>query len=237
MLAALPMSGASSMRPRWKETGRRSGLLGAFANSTGSKMKCARPLPAERQAQRQAQAPAIWAEMKSRAEQLQPLLLPKSSLGKAIRYFLHEYEALQIYLERPDYLIDNNLCENSIRPSCVGKRRWLFIGHPDAGWRSAVIYSIIQSCRRRGIDPQEYLTDVLGRLPANEEYRDRLSTARNLAGSSIESGRRSSYLPQPLIRVPYTFLKNSALTKGMHRRGLLDGVASARVREGSGRSD
>ena len=93
------------------------------------------------------------------------MLLPQSSLGKAIRYFLHEHEALQIYLERPDYLIDNNLCENSIRPSCVGKRRWLFIGHPDAGWRTAVIYSIIQSCRRRGIDPQVYLTDVLGRLP------------------------------------------------------------------------
>jgi transposase len=121
--------------------------------------------PEERQALRQAQAPAIWAEMKTRAEQLQPLLLPQSSLGKAIRYFVSEYAALQIYLERPDYQIDNNLIENSIRPSCVGKRRWLFIGHPQAGWRSAVIYSIIQSCRRRGIDPQEYLTDVLGRLP------------------------------------------------------------------------
>ncbi len=121
--------------------------------------------PEERQSIRQAQAPAIWAEMKIRAEQLQPVLLPQSSLGKAIRYYLNEYEALQIYLERPDYQIDNNLCENSIRPSCVGKRRWLFIGHPDAGWRSAVIYSIIQSCRRRSIDPQEYLTDVLRRLP------------------------------------------------------------------------
>ena len=120
----------------------------------------------ERQAIRQARAPAIWAEIKTRAEQLQPVLLPQSSLGKAVRYCLNEYEVLQIYLERPDYQIDNNLCENSIRPSCVGKRRWLFIGHPDAGWRSAVIYSIIQSCRRRSIDPQEYLTDVLGRLPA-----------------------------------------------------------------------
>ena len=47
----------------------------------------------------------------------------------------------------------------------MGKKRWLFIGHPDAGWRSAVIYSIIQSCRRRGIDPQEYLSDVLARMP------------------------------------------------------------------------
>ena len=47
----------------------------------------------------------------------------------------------------------------------MGRKRWLFIGHPDAGWRSAVIYSILGSCRRRGINPQDYLTDVLRRLP------------------------------------------------------------------------
>lgn len=41
----------------------------------------------------------------------------------------------------------------------------LFLGHPQAGWRSAVIYSIIGSCRRRGLNPQEYLSDVLRRLP------------------------------------------------------------------------
>jgi len=145
--------------------------------------------PAERQALRQAQAPDLWAEMKARAEQLQPLLLPKSSLGKAIRYFLHEYEALQIYLERPDYQLDNNLCENSVRPSCVGKRRWLFIGHPEAGWRSAVIYSIIQSCRRRGIDPQEYLTDILGRMPAmkNTEIDSLLPEIWQAARSKVDA--------------------------------------------------
>jgi transposase len=121
--------------------------------------------PADRQATRQTQAPPIWAEMKTRAKELQPHLLPKSSLGKAVNYFLNEYDALQVYLEAPEYQIDNNLIENSIRPSCVGKKRWLFIGHPQAGWRSAVIYSILQSCRRRGLNPQEYLTDVLRRLP------------------------------------------------------------------------
>jgi transposase len=50
----------------------------------------------------------------------------------------------------------------------VGRRRWLFIGHPAAGWRSAVIYSVIVRCRRRGINPLGYLTDVLRRLPALE---------------------------------------------------------------------
>jgi len=54
------------------------------------------------------------------------------------------------------------------------RKRWLFIGHPDAGWRSVVIYTIIQSCRRREINPQEYLTDMLRRLPAikNHEVKE-----------------------------------------------------------------
>jgi hypothetical protein len=126
-----------------------------------------RDLPAaQRQAIRQARAPQIWAGMKTRAEELQPKLLPKSTLGKALRYFLSEYDVLLVYLESPEYQIDNNLVENAIRPSCVGKKRWLFIGHPEAGWRSAVIYSILQSCRRRRLDPQQYLTDVLTRLPS-----------------------------------------------------------------------
>ena len=121
--------------------------------------------PEERQAVRQARAPQIWAEMKTRAQELKAVFLPKSSLGKAVNYFLNEYQVLLVCLESPEFQIDNNLIENAIRPSCVGKRRWLFIGHPDAGWRSAVIYSILQSCRRRGIETQEYLTDVLTRMP------------------------------------------------------------------------
>ena len=44
------------------------------------------------------------------------------------------------YLEEGVYEIDNNLVENAIRPTCLGKKNWLFIEHPDAGWRSAVIY-------------------------------------------------------------------------------------------------
>ncbi len=121
--------------------------------------------PSERHVLRQRQAPAIWQTLKARALELQPKFLPKSTLGSALRYFLDEYGALTGYLREGRFEIDNNLIENSIRPSAVGKKRWLFIGHPDAGWRSAVIYSILVSCRRRGINPQDYLTDVLRRLP------------------------------------------------------------------------
>lgn len=104
---------------------------------------------------------------------LQPLLqsaqekvLPQSPLGKAVRYCLAEWGALNSYLRDGRLEIDNNLTENAIRPSAVGKKNWLFIGHPEAGWRSAVIYSIVVSCQRRGIDPWQYLNDVLKRLPS-----------------------------------------------------------------------
>jgi hypothetical protein len=53
--------------------------------------------------------------------------------------------------------LDTNLVENSIRPTKLGAKNWLFIGHPDAGERSAIIYSIVVSCRRRGIDPLAYV--------------------------------------------------------------------------------
>jgi transposase len=124
--------------------------------------------PAERRQGRLQKAPAIWLAMKRRAEAIRadPRVLPKSTLGNAARYLLNEYTALIGYLRDGRFEIDSNLVENDVRPSAVGKRRWLFIGHPNAGWRSAVIYTIIQSCRRYGINPQEYLTDVLGRLPS-----------------------------------------------------------------------
>ncbi len=122
--------------------------------------------PDQRYQIRQEQAPAIWEALKKRAEQLQPKLLPKSTLGQAVNYFLKEYDALLRYLQAGRFEIDNNLVENDIRPTVVGRKRWLFIGHPDAGWRSAVIYSLLISARRRGLNPQAYLTDILARLPS-----------------------------------------------------------------------
>ena len=82
-----------------------------------------------------------------------------------------EYAALTEYLRDGRFEIDNNLVENAIRPRAVGRKRWLFLGHPEAGWRSAVIYSMIGGCRRRGLNPQEYLTDVLGRLPGLKTHQ------------------------------------------------------------------
>ena len=121
--------------------------------------------PAQRHVFRHQQAPAIWEALKAKAVELQPKFLPGSTIGSAIRYFLDEYDGLKGYLRDGRCEIDYYGAENSIRPSAIGEKRWLFIGHPEADWVSALIYSITVSCRRRGINPQDYVTDVLRHLP------------------------------------------------------------------------
>ena len=88
-----------------------------------------------------------------------------SALGEAINYALSQWAKLTVYLEYPQTRIDNNLTEQSIRPCKLGAKNWLFIGHPDTGHRSAVIYTLIESCKRHDIEPQAYLTDILKKLP------------------------------------------------------------------------
>ena len=91
--------------------------------------------------------------------------LPQSPLAGAIEYSLGLWSTLTVYLADGRVEIDNNLVENAIRPTAIGKKNWLFVGDADAGERSAIIYTIIESCRRRGLDPYAYLKDVLTRLP------------------------------------------------------------------------
>jgi len=91
--------------------------------------------------------------------------LPQSPLGSALDYALGQWTSLQVFLTDGRVEIDNNLVENAIRPTALGKKNWLFIGEANAGDRSAILYTIIESCRRRGIEPYAYLREVLTRLP------------------------------------------------------------------------
>jgi transposase len=91
--------------------------------------------------------------------------LPQSLLGQAMDYTLGQWPTLEVYLADGRVELDNNLVENAIRPTAIGKKNWLFIGDAEAGQRSAIIYTVVESCRRRGLDPFAYLRDVLTRLP------------------------------------------------------------------------
>ena len=98
--------------------------------------------------------------------------LPKSRLGEACAYLLNHWEVLVAHQCYSVTRLDNNLIENAIRPSAIGKKNWLFIGHPDAGQRSAIIYSLVVSCQRHGKDPLAYLRDVLRRMPTLTNQAD-----------------------------------------------------------------
>lgn len=88
-----------------------------------------------------------------------------SAIGKALDYSLKRWRALSRYLDDGAVPIDNNWCENQIRPWALGRKNWLFAGPLRSGQSAAAIVSLIQSARINGHDPYAYLKDVLTRLP------------------------------------------------------------------------
>lgn len=93
-------------------------------------------------------------------------LVPEgSAIAKALDYSLKRWIALTRYLDDSAVPIDNNWCENQIRPWALGRSNWLFAGSLRSGKRAAAIMSLIQSARLNGHDPYAYLKDVLTRLP------------------------------------------------------------------------
>jgi transposase len=92
-------------------------------------------------------------------------------MGLALEYALSNWPLLGVYLEDGRVKIDQNLVENAIRPTALGKRNWLFIGEAEAGERSAILYTIVESCRCRGLDPYAYLRHVLSRLPFSTNWQ------------------------------------------------------------------
>jgi len=110
--------------------------------------------------------------LKRTAVHLRGRVLPQSLLGQACTYLLGHWEVLVAHCDHGCSRLDTNWVENAIRPSALGKKNFLFVGHPDAGQRSAIIYSLVVSCQRRAIDPFVYMKDVLGRLPAMTNFDD-----------------------------------------------------------------
>jgi transposase len=114
--------------------------------------------------------------------------LPQSLLGQAMEYALGQWATLDVYLQDGRIEIDNNLVENAIRPTAVGKKNWLFVGEAGAGQRGAIIYTLIESCRRRKIDPYAYLRDVLGRLPSLTNHQIATVTPQAWAKAKAQKG-------------------------------------------------
>jgi hypothetical protein len=97
--------------------------------------------PELRQAVRAWQSRPVLTRLHLAMELVRRRTLPEGLLGQAIDYALVRWECLTRYVADGALEIDNNLIENAIRPSALGKKNWLFIGHPTAGERSAILYT------------------------------------------------------------------------------------------------
>ena len=95
--------------------------------------------------------------------------LPRSAFGQAIDYALFNWPLLGVYLENSRSQIDNNLAENSIRPTALERRTGSSSAMPMG--TQCILYTIIDSCRCRGIDPHAYLRSVLTRLPSMTNWQ------------------------------------------------------------------
>lgn len=138
-----------------------------------AQLRHSRAGPRRRQAERASWSRPVLARLHRALVRLKTVrrYLPQSLMGKAIDYALNQWASLQLFLEDGRLEIDNNLVENAIRPTAIGKKNWLFFGEAAAGERSAILYTIIESCRRRDIDPFAYLRDVFTRLPSMTNWQ------------------------------------------------------------------
>jgi transposase len=87
--------------------------------------------------------------------------LPASATAKAANYTLSLWQKLTRVLDHPELELSTNLAENSMRSIALGRKNWIHFGHKDAGPRIAAILSVIESCRRLGLNPRDYLAEVL----------------------------------------------------------------------------
>lgn len=116
---------------------------------------------------RQQQAVPVMTELKTYLDQQYDSgqVLPKSAIGIAIKYALGQWWKIQRYLQDGTVEIDNNLVENAIRPVALGRKNYLFAGSEQGAKWGAMIYTLLASANRQGINPLDYLADVLRRLP------------------------------------------------------------------------
>ena len=121
---------------------------------------------------RQEHSVPVLAELQAWLQKTQPLVTPKSALGTALAYMGNLWSRLTVYTQRGDLPIDNNRCENAIRPFVIGRKAWLFSDTPAGAHASAVIYSLVQTAKANGLEPYAWLRRVLRDLPAAKTVED-----------------------------------------------------------------
>jgi transposase len=124
--------------------------------------------------ERRKNAKPILDDFKRWLDEISPKTPPKGLLGKAISYTLNQWDRLVRYLDDGLLRPDNNLAENAIRPFVVGRKNWLFSGHPRGAKASAALYSLIETAKANDLEPYSYLRFLFDRLPhakSEDDYK------------------------------------------------------------------
>jgi transposase len=149
--------------------------------------------PDDKLAARHARSKPVWDELAAWCAVRKKYEPPASKLGVALRYFTNHQAALARFLEYGEVPLDNGIVERLHVRTALTRKNFLFAGADSGGDRAAIAYTILGSCRLAGVDPREYLADVLPRLTGRIRLKDlpdllppRWAAAR--AGTSATAG-------------------------------------------------
>lgn len=120
--------------------------------------------PEVRRAQRQARAGPLLAALRNWLEKLLPRVSAKSEIAQAIRYSLARWRALTRYVDDGRLEMDNNAAERALRGVSLGRKNFLFMGSDAGGERAAAFYSLVETAKLNGLDPEAYLREVFTRI-------------------------------------------------------------------------
>ena len=121
--------------------------------------------PPEKLRLRQTQSTPILEQIRLWLIAQQAQVLPRSPIAQAMGYALNQWPALIVYTTDGRLSIDNNVAERAERRAAIGRKNWLFAGHDESAQAQAVLWSLIASAQRHGLDVQLYLRSVLAHLP------------------------------------------------------------------------
>ena len=128
--------------------------------------------PAERLAARQADSVPVLNDLHAWLMEILPKVVPGSPLGKALAYLDRHWAGLIRYCDDGRLEIDNNRCENAIRPFVMGRKNWLFSDTVKGANSSANLYSLIETAKANALEPYAYLRRVFTSLPAATTVAD-----------------------------------------------------------------
>ena len=148
--------------------------------------------PDARLATRTAQSAPLFSSLRQWLQNTQARISGKSDLAAAIRYTLSRWNALTLVLRDGRACIDNNAAERSMRPMTLGRKNWLFAGSDSGGRSAAAAYSLIQTARLNGRDPEDYLRQVLERIADHPVRRVHELLPWNLTGIRARLDQRNA---------------------------------------------